>query len=182
MPQWRAISVWVSLNTTGTLQTIAESYAASPTNKGLLLYVSSSGKAAFDGRNPQGYQSSGVSITTVSGVGWVHLFGQYSDRLEIWVNGVRESQTATALSGFSTTSDLNIGGIDTSGEVPPNTAWTSGLIDDLVLYNRALSANEIRQLYLLGRGGILTLKQPSPKTTSTIWQPSQPRLYTGDWT
>ena len=155
MPQWRAISAWVSLNTTGALQTIAESYGATAIQKGLLLYVSSSGKAAFDGRDLGGtYRSSGDSTTTVVNVGWVHLFGQYSDRLQIYVNGVLESQTATTLSGFSTTVDLNIGGLDTFGEVPPITGWTSGLIDDLVLYNRPLTANEIQRLYLLGRGGM----------------------------
>ena len=155
MPQWRAISVWVSLNTTGTAQNIAESYGASAVSKGLLLYASSAGKAAFDGRDSGGaYRSSGVSTTTVVNVGWVHLFGQYSDRLQIYVNGVLESQTATTLSGFATTVDLNIGGLDTGGEVPPTTAWTSGMIDDLVLYDRALSPHEIRRLYLLGRGGM----------------------------
>ena len=155
MPQWRAVSAWVSLNTTGATQCVAESYAAGTLNKGLLFYANASGKAAFDGRDSGGtYRSSGASATTVVGVGWVHLFGQFSDRLEIWVNGVRESQTATALSGFSTTIDFNLGGLDSVGEGVPTTAWTSGLTDDVVIYNRALTPNKIWQLYLLGRGGM----------------------------
>jgi len=155
MPRWRAISAWVSLNTTGATQCIAESYGASAVIQGLLLYANSSGKVGFDGRDLGGtYRSSGASTTTVVGVGWVHLFGQFSDRLQIWVNGVKESETATALSGFSTTIDFNLGGLDTSGEVAPNTAWVNGLVDDVVLYNRGLTPNEVRQLYLLGRGGI----------------------------
>ena len=60
--------------------------------------------------------------------------------------------------------------------------WFNGQISEVLLYSRALSPNEIKQLYQLGRGGLFTLK---PKTialpTSTIWQPSQSRLYTGEW-
>jgi hypothetical protein len=60
--------------------------------------------------------------------------------------------------------------------------WFNGKISEVLFYSRALSPNEIKQLYQLGRGGLFTLK---PKTialpTSTIWQPSQSRLYTGEW-
>jgi len=60
--------------------------------------------------------------------------------------------------------------------------FLQGQMDNITMWNRALALSEIRQLYQLGRGGMFTLK---PKTialpTSTIWQPSQSRLYTGEW-
>jgi len=153
VPQWRSVSAWVSLTTTGVLQQVADAYNSIPDDRGLLLYANASGKALFDGRNSTGtYRSSGASTTTITGIGWVHLFGQYSDRLQIYVNGVLESQTATALTAFSTMPDLNIGAFGFAGL--PESGYLNGRIDDLVLYDRALTPNKIQRLYLLGRGGM----------------------------
>ena len=171
VPQWRAVSAWVALNTTGVFQMVADSYNASPDNRGLLLAADASGKAVFDGRDSTGtYRSSGASTTTITGIGWVHLFGQYSDRLQIYVNGVLESQTATALTAFSTMPDLNIGALSFAGL--PESGYLNGRIDDVVLYDRALSANEIRQLYQLGRGGMYTprrRRKVSVQVGNAIW-------------
>jgi hypothetical protein len=153
VPQWRAVSAWVSLTTTGVLQMIADGYNGTPDDRGFLLFADASGKARIDGRNSTGtYRSSGASTTTITGVGWVHLVGQYSDRLQIYVNGVLESQTASALTAFSTMPDLNIGALGFAGL--PESGYVNGRIDNVVLYDRALSANEIQRLYLLGRGGM----------------------------
>ncbi len=102
-----------------------------------------------------------------------------ADRGKIFLNGTQRTMTFV---GTLPTTAISQAGTPFIGARPGPATFSNGQADDITVWNRELSPNEIRQLYLLGRGGILTLKQPSLKTTSTIWQPSQPRLYTGDWT
>ena len=58
-------------------------------------------------------------------------------------------------SGMSASANILIGG------VPAN--FTNGLIDEVRIYNRALTATEVRQLYLMG-GGVKNNDPCKPKT------------------
>jgi hypothetical protein len=64
-----------------------------------------------------------------------------------YVNGVGTTETGKARIG-NTGEALKIGGRDLG---PPLTQPFSGKIDDVRIYNRALSATEIQQLYLMGK-------------------------------
>jgi hypothetical protein len=45
--------------------------------------------------------------------------------------------------------------------LPDQVYWFDGLVSDAILWDRGLSANEVDQLYQIGRGGMLT-PAPSP--------------------
>mgnify|MGYP003345346180 CR=1 FL=1 len=89
----------------------------------------------------------GSGVTDYSG--WHHLVltssGGSTQTFNIYVDGgnnVTGSETITL-----TSSHLRIGS-------NPTDAPTDGNIDDIKLWNRALAVNEVRELYLLGRGGM----------------------------
>jgi len=73
-----------------------------------------------------------------------------SGRLKIYVNGVAQSLTFDDTidpTTFSTAKPIRIGA---TSDIQACCVW-NGLIDDVRIYNRALSADEIKRLYNMGR-------------------------------
>ena len=116
--------------------------------KASALYLESQGQFFVNG-----FYSDAMSVATNMLVGtgtWLHLVYTYSNSLSdvsIYANGVvipsfmlnvRASYWDTAPN-----TPLRIGSDSISG---PNNAW-QGALDDIRIYNRALSADEVQQLY-----------------------------------
>jgi len=82
---------------------------------------------------------------------WHHIVGirpNNGDKTaEIYVDGIRQAQATHSgqWTGADTTQSLRI------GQSYANTEALNGLIDEVRVYNRALSAEEIKRLYNLGR-------------------------------
>ncbi len=96
-------------------------------------------------------QSSEVrSVTTISTNVWYHIAGvRGSNFLQIYVNGVLEQQTNVAFPQDYGNFPLYFG---STGE----SYWDhklSGSLDEVSLYNRALSSNEIASIYAAGGSG-----------------------------
>ncbi len=81
--------------------------------------------------------------------GWVFVTSSYDGvTLKLYINGVLDNSTATAL-GVGSPASFNtaIGGMG----MAPGTYTMDGDVDEVRLYNRALSAAEIKQLYNMGK-------------------------------
>jgi uncharacterized protein (TIGR02145 family) len=93
-----------------------------------------------------------ASITSVDIGQWVHVLGIFStNSFSIYVNGVLESSNSTNLIQNSCNAPLQIGGflVSTScGTNGSNGQFFNGFLDDIAIYNRALSPTEVQQLYL----------------------------------
>jgi len=91
----------------------------------------------------------GTSILTPGQ--WFHVVGVYdsvAEKAKVYVNGVKENEaTRTGLINYSTANPVRIG-IRSPGTTLP----FNGLIDEVRIYNRALSAEEIWEHYRVGRG------------------------------
>ncbi|MFC1751760.1 LamG-like jellyroll fold domain-containing protein, partial [Patescibacteria group bacterium] len=143
------ISAWVKLGSTGISQAVVDkridgsgqySYwiGFMDTNK-IRLWISE------DGTNSnRGYFD--TTNTFTSSTGWYHIAGTLNNgTFSVYVNGINEpgSLTDGASSIYDSTSNLRFGqhaaGI-----------YFDGLIDDVRIYNRALSAKEIERMYQLG--------------------------------
>lgn len=99
----------------------------------------------LDPSNPcAGGNASVAAFTTSTGASWQHLVATYSsnDGLRTYVNGVLVSQTPP-VGQLQHSGDLFIGG----ATVHDQDGGFNGLINDVRIYNRALSANEIQALY-----------------------------------
>jgi Concanavalin A-like lectin/glucanases superfamily/Fibronectin type III domain/Viral BACON domain len=109
---------------------------------GSLIYAlyagDGSGRAATDIFTNADLGLSGTSATPLDT--WTHLAATYDGaNLRLYVNGVQAASRAITGSIRASTGALRIGGNGTW-----NDEWFSGLIDEVRLYNRALSAAEIQ--------------------------------------
>jgi hypothetical protein len=142
------VSAWVK--TTGTaVKTIVSKYDYT-VDKGYFVFINAAGKAVIDGRDGSGtYRSSGPSTTSVNNDQWHHVVGIVNnDTWEIWVDGFLESSFN---SGFTSTSLTNneVMGI---GYLSVNLSYFfTGSIDEVAVYNYALSGNEIGVLRLTNK-------------------------------
>ncbi len=98
---------------------------------------------------PAGWKDVYSTTIPVTGI-WYDLVGTYDGTtLKLYVNGNLES--TTVYSGTITANSGNnvfIGGVDTTPTYP-----TNGTIDEVMIFSKALSADEIRQLYYRGLKG-----------------------------
>jgi len=115
---------------------------------GFILYLSPEGLVQFRireiGKSQDVTSSSVISIDT-----WVHVavvFNFESETLKIYING-NEDNSSIAFNHYSDTNyDAVIGN---NHWAPIDGEWCplNGIIDELRIYNRALSKSEIQQLY-----------------------------------
>ena len=96
---------------------------------------------------------------------WSHLATTFDGSvLRLYVNGTLASSTTSAGSIATSTGVLRIGGNSVWGE------WFAGLIDEVRVYNRALSAAEVQQDMQTAVGG-----SPPPPDTSPPRHPQASR-------
>ena len=87
------------------------------------------------------YAYSGVNVNDTNT--WYHLVGTWNGtHLQVYVNGVAEDNTPPALANIHSTDNRGIRlGTDTATE------WYNGSIDEVMIFNRSLSAQQILALY-----------------------------------
>ncbi|HLZ54003.1 MAG TPA: LamG-like jellyroll fold domain-containing protein, partial [Verrucomicrobiae bacterium] len=82
---------------------------------------------------------------------WYHVAATYDgNRSVLYVNGVAE---ASATAGFALDYDTTPVFIGTTGTWPPYLSMFGGIIDEVSIYHRALSSNEIGAIYRAGSAG-----------------------------
>ncbi len=99
---------------------------------------------------------------------WYHIacvFDDSADQVREYINGVLDSTTATTKSLVSSTSTLRLG-----QEVPSVTAgrYYLGLLDDVRIYNKALTASDLEIVMKGGDRGAATSASPSDKATDVV--------------
>jgi len=90
---------------------------------------------------------SSATMSVISG-SWYHLAVVWDDTTNVtmvYLNGVSKGQN-TSLVTNSIIQPLRIGSYDATTD-----GFFNGLIDDVRIYNRVLSADEIKRLYNMGR-------------------------------
>ena len=103
-----------------------------------------------------------VSQTTVPNNEW-HFISvtTQGQSCKLYIDGILQGETTTSFSTISSNGSFYIG----ADLVTPGGLFFNGLIDDVSIYNRALSATEIQQLYTLGQS---TYLWSTGATTATI--------------
>ncbi|MBP9757325.1 MAG: LamG domain-containing protein [Candidatus Pacebacteria bacterium] len=103
--------------------------------------------AFFSVYDAGGFGLSNPGSINIDDGNWHFLLGQYDGAdVSIWVDGLRDSfQTVGAISLANTSKAFNIGGYCANAHM----SW-KGMIDDVRVYNRAISTVEISQLYKFG--------------------------------
>lgn len=103
----------------------------------------SGGYVTFQFRGDDLSTHNATSATEIEIGKWSHVVGVRSgDKTQIFINGVFENETTYAGTAVDNGSPLTIG-------TQANGAFTTnGLIDDVRIYNRALTAADVQELYL----------------------------------
>jgi hypothetical protein len=113
------------------------------------IYIDSTGKIRF-GMNSTGFATI-LSTTTVNDGRWHHVAAGFFSGIgmTLYVDGMLQASStynlASAFTGF-----WRIGGDNTAGWVNGLVNYFLGRIDEVAVYNRALSAAEVKQLWRRG--------------------------------
>ncbi|NTW27223.1 MAG: hypothetical protein HGA36_02795 [Candidatus Moranbacteria bacterium] len=100
---------------------------------------------------PANFVVSGAGTTSVDDANWHHLVGRYDGQnVSIWVDGVQENIANVGAFNLSS----NNRSVELGGNCNGYPFRFNGDLDDVQIYNRALSAQEIGQLYKAGQVGI----------------------------
>lgn len=142
------ISAWVYLNNVGTEKAIVAKWAGSQTQDQYLLMANSSNKVLFAVGTPS-TSANGITSnsTLITGI-WNHIVATWDNTgaHNIYINGVLDKSTTltnfTSMN-FNTSLPLLIG--KSGDNMAPR--LMNGSVDDVLLYNRALSLSEIQQIY-----------------------------------
>ncbi len=122
------------------------------TDNAYLIYLgqdAASNKFGFYIEQSNGTRVNVLPTTTFNANRWYHVVGVADGSvLRMYINGVDTGAT-TPYNGTlnTTTTNFYIGKLNASG----GNYFFKGKIDDVRIYNRALSASEVKQLYNLGR-------------------------------
>ena len=143
-----SVATWVQLSSLSGFQTAVSQDGSNIS--GFFLQFTSGGQFAFSLVNSD--STSGTTIRANSNFNpvantWYHLVGVYNQSVgqsQLYVNGTLQS-TQTVPAAWNATGETVIGRAKWGG----NADFWNGEIDDVRLYNRALSATDVSNLYQL---------------------------------
>jgi len=142
------LSAWVNIDTFNNGRIIAKQGGS--TDRGWSLNVESGSYAAMQISDSSNVIIYANSATLSTGV-WVHLVGVYEpgSAVRIYVNGSQSGSDTTGIPASQRNSSQNVN-VGRRPDSASNT-WFDGLIDDVRVYNRALSAAEATVMFNNGR-------------------------------
>ncbi|MEQ9105096.1 MAG: LamG-like jellyroll fold domain-containing protein [Rhodothermales bacterium] len=157
-----AVSAWVSVSSFVTGQAIEQHPVISKINADgwaggyELMALGGAQGPAFAAASKIGNQNIfAVSDPTVATDTWVHVMATYDGRgMAVYLNGIPQTMREELRSGsVGTSSNALVLGRRSGGGI----YWFHGSIDDVRLYNRALSNLDAYELYRLGGAATLTV-------------------------
>ena len=149
------LSAWIKANTGETTGNIINSYIAGLGGWRLGMVTLSTSKIVVN--SWVGSRSTATSTTSITPGQWYHVVNTWdaSGGLRIYINGAFDNSVAQATysaSGGSNVVSVALGALNGAAGSTEN--YFAGLIDEVRIYNRALSAAEIQALYKSGAGRI----------------------------
>lgn len=142
------ISAWVYLNNSSTEKAIVAKWAGTQTQDQFILMTNSSNKVLFAVGTPSASANGITSNGTLTSSNWHHLVATWDNTgtHKIYINGALDkTSTLNNFTTINSTASLPLF-IGKSGDnFAPR--LMNGSVDDVLLYNRALSLSEIQQIY-----------------------------------
>lgn len=160
------IETWINLRTVATDFAIASKISSGTGLNGYELGIGGNNTLFAQFNSPGGFWPQfAISYASpiVTGV-WYHVAWTYDQSaMKLYLNGLPVATNIIGAHAISTSSsDFRISGAD-------NHVYFNGLIDELAVYNRALSAGEIATIYAAGSAG-KCLPPILPRTATAVPQ------------
>lgn len=151
------ISSWMKTSTSGAAQSIFQSYSANSNSAGIRLLISSVSNSIYflSGKNTGAVNDTDfkdVSGSKVVTDGLWHLAtGVYDgSSLSIYIDGnLHLSESWSNNPAYAATNYIRIGATNVSGT---DINFFNGSLDETLVFNRTLTAQEIRRMYAVGTG------------------------------
>lgn len=185
-PAALTVAGWVKANSLSGIQPVVAECPTGMAGDGRGYYLQIGTNASFTiGNSPGGGFHSATGASTLTTGKWYHLVGTYDGTaLKVYVNGVLDGTTSTsvtisytdAASGGPSPQTFYIAGLhlNASGQLDPaNMDLLNGDIGYVYIYNRALSAAEVQQLYTAPFAFL------TPRTATAAFPPTT--TITRDW-
>jgi hypothetical protein len=144
-----SVSIWVSprtINTTSGQILLNKGDLINFSDTAYSMYVNTNGTIAFE-ISSEAASNAATSNTVLSPNIWYNVTGTWdADFVYIYVNGIFEAKTAKTVTVQNSSGHLNYGRPATNSSNNP----FSGRLDELRVYNRTLTNDEIKRLYNVG--------------------------------
>ncbi len=158
-PTAQTITAWVNTNSFSIQRAIVTKWDAAPAQQVWGNYLNTTGSLGYCVYHHTDWRNGSICITSNQVLvinTWYHVASVWQasgNTMVLYINGVADAATPTVSGSAPTslsnnTSPLRIGNFRESGGA--NVKHFSGKMDDVRIYNRALSATEVKQLYKLG--------------------------------
>lgn len=131
------------------------------------LWVANIGKAQAQHKTGNGFQE--CPGTTDIPEEWTHIAGTFDgNTIRVYVNGVEESSLKPEGVIVTNAWPLQIGGFDeTLAGGGWSGCWTNGIIDEIALFNTALTADDIKTIMENGIGVAILAVSPAGRLIDT---------------
>ncbi len=151
-----AFSAWVKLNAVGSGQIIINKTLTNTNYPSYALYILSDNKVYCwfaTANSPAGWGTPSGSAKTLTVGIWYHIACSHDGtNIREYINGSMDANSPIARTGTAYNSPDNLWiGADNNSLTPFYDSPINGVIDDVRVYNRALSPVEIQQLYRMGK-------------------------------
>ncbi|MDP2668789.1 MAG: LamG domain-containing protein [bacterium] len=148
------VSAWIYMRTAPTTQpkVIVSKFGAVTDEWQVFVSSVSSKSIEFDQVNSIGTTEAAAGNTAIQVNRWYHIVGVAdSSTISVYIDGVNEDRQPKTITLLDSTNPVTIGSCsDDGGCTSDSQRFFDGLIDDVRIYNRALSADEIKRLYKIG--------------------------------
>ena len=145
-----SICAWINLETKDTTQHIVSKYIWSPSDKQYDLYIDSNNNINFKLSNDGTANYLAIGGTALSTSTWYHICGIYNDiDIRVYVDGNLDSNGADNPKTYSYgihDSDFKFT-IGAYGGDGTNLGYMDGIIDEVAIFNRALTSTEVSDIY-----------------------------------
>jgi hypothetical protein len=171
------VDAWINLSSMGNTfyPGIIEkgNVGTSPSAESYALYVDTGNplslKVAFLVATAAG-RATAISSTAISPGTWYFVAGTYDKNtgaVKVYVNNMPPNSNTNTGTLNATTHDLLLGKADRTPSVYPD-SYFSGKIDEVELFNRALSAGELGAIYAAGHAGKCKCQEPPAKAEGDV--------------
>ena len=167
-----SLSLWVQTNNSTRTEALISKYSAGGLGSGYLLRTTSAGKAEmlFGAANIAGGTDVATDVTSINDGNWHHLVAviKMGASVTFYVDGALSSTQAIQSMAGTASSWFQMG---VNPWIPFGTYFT-GSMDEVRIYNRALSASDVTALFLAGSSQPPVITMQPQSTTATAGLPA----------
>lgn len=151
-----SISFWMYRTTSGSSQMIVTKKTSNQGHSVYSIFSYSDDKILFQIAYESGSNENFYSTTTLANNTWYHVVctAKYNDTRKIYINGVEDASVSFGTfdigGGTLQANPFTIGGYSDL-----NGGWFGGKLSEVMIFNKQLSSDEVKQLYDLSKNKVI---------------------------